>query len=554
MLWWSLTQPNTDSDCNRSTFTDTDGDGDSSAFSYTITKLRSRLVCWRPNAPSRRCPRCWHLFPSQWTFLCIGGRSSDTAGNNFTHPFEYDPAANTWVTKAATFPDTNVNNMACGVLTAGGAPEIYCVGGSAGGGTTATARVFSYNPATDTITSLTTADDWPGSPGGATATILPGGFAVVANKLYIVGGFNIGTGSTAQTWQFDPTAAVGSRWLQRQDMPMARSYVPTAAIGGIIYTGGGSEIVSTTVTDAADSFKYDPGTNTWTAITNIPRATGETRAVAINNQMWVLGGGRTPPNPSNEVDIYDPGSDTWARAVPFTTARRNFAADSDGSRIWIAGGYSNAGALINTTEFFSPSSCGTPTPTATAGTPTPTATATAGGTITPTPTPTPSAAPPAQPLNLSTRMRVLTDANVGIGGFIITGTAPKMVLLRGIGPSLGNFGVPDPLADPVMELHGPTGFTTITNDNWEDTQQAAIKATGLPPTNDLESAILATLDPGELHRDCEGKNNGVGVGLVEAYDLDQGARFETGQHQHARLCRHGDRHHDCGLHPGRQLG
>ena len=52
-----------------------------------------------------------------------------------------------------------------------------------------------------------------------------------------------------------------------------------------------------------------------------------------------------------------------------------------------------------------------------------------------------------------------------------------------------NFGVPDALADPVLELHGPAGFTTITNDNWKDTQQAAIKATGIAPTNDLESAI-----------------------------------------------------------------
>ena len=124
-------------------------------------------------------------------------------------------------------------------------------------------------------------------------------------------------------------------------------------------------------------------------------------------------------------------------------------------------------------------------------------------------------------------MRVLTDANVGIGGFIITGSAPKQVLLRGIGPSLGNFGVPDPLADPVMELHGPAGFTTITNDNWKDSQQAAIEATGLAPTNDLESAILMTLDPGNYTAIVKGKDNGTGVGLVEAYDLDQAAATQS---------------------------
>ena len=62
--------------------------------------------------------------------------------------------------------------------------------------------------------------------------------------------------------------------------------------------------------------------------------------------------------------------------------------------------------------------------------------------------------------------------NVGIGGFIITGSAPKRVLLRAIGPSLTHFGVPDVLADPVLELHGPGGFVTIINDNWRDTQEA----------------------------------------------------------------------------------
>jgi hypothetical protein len=112
-------------------------------------------------------------------------------------------------------------------------------------------------------------------------------------------------------------------------------------------------------------------------------------------------------------------------------------------------------------------------------------------------------------------MLVQTGDNVGIGGFIITGTAPKQVLVRGIGPSLTAFGVPDALADPVLELAG------ITNDNWMDTQGPAILATGLAPTNDLESAILVTLNPGQYTAILKGKNNGTGVGLVEVYDLAQ---------------------------------
>jgi len=118
-------------------------------------------------------------------------------------------------------------------------------------------------------------------------------------------------------------------------------------------------------------------------------------------------------------------------------------------------------------------------------------------------------------------MQVQTGANVGIGGFIITGSAPKHILLRAIGPSLTASGIPDALADPVLELHGPGAFATITNDNWRDTQEAEIQATGIPPTNNLESAISATLAPGNYTAIVKGRNNTSGVALVEVYDLQQ---------------------------------
>jgi outer membrane protein assembly factor BamB len=167
----------------------------------------------------------------------------------------------------------------------------------------------------------------------------------------------------------------------------------------------------------------------------------------------------------------------------------------------------------------------TPTPTPpTTPTPTPPVTPTATPVTTPTPTPgitpTPTPPPASQAVNLSTRMFVQTDDNVGIGGFIITGTAPKHILLRAIGPSLTGLGVPNALADPVLELHGSGPFT-VTNDNWRDdpVQEALIRATGIAPTNDLESAIDATLNPGLYTAVVSGKNNTRGVGLVEVYDL-----------------------------------
>ncbi len=125
-----------------------------------------------------------------------------------------------------------------------------------------------------------------------------------------------------------------------------------------------------------------------------------------------------------------------------------------------------------------------------------------------------------QLLNISTRMRVLTGDNVLIGGFIILGPDPKQVIVRAIGPSLGP--VLGTLADPTLELHLPDG-SIITNDNWRDTQETEIEATGLPPSDDLESAIVATLEPGAYTALVRGVDGGTGVGLVEAYDLDPAA-------------------------------
>ncbi len=122
--------------------------------------------------------------------------------------------------------------------------------------------------------------------------------------------------------------------------------------------------------------------------------------------------------------------------------------------------------------------------------------------------------------NLSTRALVQTGNNVMIGGFIITGPGQKTVLVRAIGPSLAQHGITNPLQDPTLELHNGNGALIAFNDNWKDTQQAQIQATGLAPTNDNESAILRTLPPGNYTAIVRGKNNTIGVALVEVYGLN----------------------------------
>jgi hypothetical protein len=177
-----------------------------------------------------------------------------------------------------------------------------------------------------------------------------------------------------------------------------------------------------------------------------------------------------------------------------------------------------------------------------------------GATPTPTPTPTSSATPTptATPVtnttgvalvevydlspslhsilgNISTRSLVQTGDNVMIGGFIVQGTQPKDVIIRAIGPELSQYGVPDFLADPTLELHDGAGALIASNDNWQQTiiggiitsnQVQDIQNSGHAPGDASDSAIIANLPPGNYTAIVRGVNNTTGVALVEMYDLN----------------------------------
>jgi plastocyanin len=121
--------------------------------------------------------------------------------------------------------------------------------------------------------------------------------------------------------------------------------------------------------------------------------------------------------------------------------------------------------------------------------------------------------------NISTRGFVDTGSQVMIGGFIIQGSATQKVLVRVLGPTLTGFGVTGALADPTLELRDVNGNLIDSNDNWKSTNQTAIMATGLQPPNDLESAILRTLNAGNYTAIVRGVNSTTGVGLLEVYAL-----------------------------------
>jgi PKD repeat protein len=125
----------------------------------------------------------------------------------------------------------------------------------------------------------------------------------------------------------------------------------------------------------------------------------------------------------------------------------------------------------------------------------------------------------AQLFNLSTRLQVLPGDNALIGGFIIKGTEPKKVVLRGLGPSLN---LPGELQDPVIQLYNSSNVNIGGNDDWK-TDEQNVESTGLAPSNDRESALVITLNPGTYTVVMRGKDNGSGIGVVEVYDVNLAA-------------------------------
>jgi hypothetical protein len=212
-----------------------------------------------------------------------------------------------------------------------------------------------------------------------------------------------------------------------------------------------------------------------------------TATLLPNGKVLVAGGSHDGNSEFASAELYDPASGTWSATGSLVFARELHTATLLlNGKVLIAAGLGNSGAL-STAELYYTAQLNT-----------------------------------AQPLlNISSRARVLTQDEVLIGGFIITGAQDKTVLIRGIGPSLTTFGIAMPLADPTLELHDHTSALITSNDNWRDSQQSQISATGLAPSSDSESVILATLAPGAYTAVLRGKAMTTGTGLVEVYDVDQ---------------------------------
>ena len=452
--------------------------------------------------------------------LLPNGKVLVAGGDNYGPPASaelYDPATGTWTATGSLATARSYHTATLlpngKVLVAGG------YGGNYPPGALASAEL--YDPATETWTatgSLTNGRYYH------TATLLPNG------KVLVAGGSDAENLASAEL--YDP--ATGT-WTATGNLGTVRFlHKATLLSNGKVLVAGGGNYDS----PLASAELYDPTTGTWSATGSLTTGrTFHTATLLPNGQVLVTGGLNVGYVGSEE--LYDPATGTWSAAGSLATARDNHTATllPNGKVLIAGGGFS--GTSLTSAELYDPAT-GTWAATGSLNTGRVIHTATllpdgkvlvAGGADEGTGLPFASAelylGPPTPPalLNISTRMRVLTGDQVLIGGFIITGTELKRVLIRGIGPSLNGVGVT--LSDPSLELH--QGNTTLTtNDNWKTrpngtSQQADIEATTIPPTNDSESAILTMLSPGAYTAILADKNGGIGVGLVEVYDLGQGA-------------------------------
>jgi len=427
----------------------------------------------------------------------------------------YDPASGTWA--ATGIPVTGIGGTATllpnGKVLAGA--ELY-------------------DPASGTWSatgSLGTArDDY-------TVTLLPNG------KVLVAGGFNSVALASAEL--YDPARGT---WSATGRLITARHFhTATLLPNGKVLVAGGADVRGNPLASAE---LYDPASGTWSATGSLATARFlHTETLLANGKVLVVGGeGGDTGGPLASAELYDPASGTWTTTGSLNTARAfgDTATLLPDGKVLVAGGIDNSTVRLASAELYDPAS-GTWTATGSLNTARYDHTATllsngnvlvAGGSDSSNfslasaelylglPT------TPSQPLNISTRMEVLTDDQVLIGGIIIQGSVGKRVIIRAIGPELTQHAVPGALQDPTLELHDDSGALIGQNDNWRTTirggvitsdQVAAIQATHLAPSDNRESAIIATLQPGNYTAIVRGVNNTTGIALVEVYDLDPGA-------------------------------
>jgi N-acetylneuraminic acid mutarotase len=408
----------------------------------------------------------------------------DPAGNGLE---VYDPGANTWTTLASM----SVSRNHCGGGVING--KFYVVGGRGAAGAPTALEV--YDPQTNTWATL------PPMPTGRSGI----GVGVVHGELYVFGGEI--PDLHAEVEAYNP---VSNAWRSLPEMPSPRHGIWASVIGNRIYFSGGGEVQGFGATNTNDVFIVNSQATLANISTRLKVETGDNALIggfivtgagskrillrAIGPSLPVPGALANPrlelydgagqlvvandnwPDAPNEQEIVEsaiPPSHPLEAAILTTLATGNYTAIVRGAND------STGVALVEAYDL--------------------------------------EAGSDSKLANISTRGLVQTEDNVLIGGLILAGQEARRVIVRAIGPSLA---VPGALGDPALELRDGNGAVLAENDNWRSSQEAEIIATTIPPSHDLEAAVVQTLAPANYTAIVHGQNATTGVALVEAYALD----------------------------------
>ena len=416
----------------------------------------------------------------------------------------YDPVADNWSLKTAD--PVLRGETAVGVMN----KKIYVAEGWGGefgsDSNAATTALEIYDPASDS---------WTAGPSSLIARGLSA-TGVIGGKLYVAGGTASGYANFADLEIYDPIA---DSWSVGASLPNQLTSAGGAGFNGKLYLFGGYVGPSAYNNQITASVQiYDPVLDTWSLGTPMPTARASMAVGVIDGKLYIVGGVDSNGSTESSVVVYDPITDKWSTATDEPTPRAVSAAAVVDDQLFVAGGNTDSTSGTSTAEVLTPAPCGCV----------------------------------GQLLNISARLEVQSGDKELVGGFIVSGTSPKQIILRALGPSLSNAipPVPGVLADPTLELHqhmGGTDTIIATNDNWIDSpDKQAIIDSAVAPTDDLESAIVATLQPYSSLNPVtytvilRGNNNATGVALVEGYDLDQSTGSVLGNFSTRGLVETGD--------------
>ncbi len=248
----------------------------------------------------------------------MGGQS--LSGQILATTEEYDPATDTWTTKA------DMPTAALGFVAVTVNGKIYAI-------------KFNSNEEYDPIANIWTVK----TPSPLQQDHV--GAAAINDKIYVF--------YSSATEEYDP---ITDTWTAKTPMPSGRFSLVAAAVNGKIYAIGGANHINGTVVLSSVTEEYDPATDTWTTKADMPTPRSNFAAAAVNGKIYAIGGGNASGAFFAATEEYDPATDTWTARAPMPTARDALAAAAVNGKIYTFGGNGGGVSPVAVVEEYTPPS------------------------------------------------------------------------------------------------------------------------------------------------------------------------------------------------------